>query len=293
VDQASPSVPDHEMIRPIGRGAYGEVWLARNIVGTYRAAKIVYRERFKDEAPYEREFNAIQKYEPLSRAEAGLVNILQIGRRDWEGYFYYVMELADDAWAKADPSPWPLRGKSGTSGSSFAQQAVDPQAYVPKTLSWVLKERERLSVGECLSLGLALTRSIGFLHENKLLHRDIKPSNIVFIRGAPKLADIGLLTDVSEARSLVGTDGYIAPEGPNSPAGDVFSLGKVLYEASTGKNRHQFPEPISNVAELPDANQFFELNAVIVRACEHDFKDRYASMDAMRADLELIPKLLT
>ena len=41
------------------------------------------------------EFKAIQKFEPISRSHPGVVNILQIGRNDDEGYFYYVMELAD------------------------------------------------------------------------------------------------------------------------------------------------------------------------------------------------------
>ena len=39
---APPVVPDHELIRVIGGGGSGEVWLARNVLGTYRAVKIVY-----------------------------------------------------------------------------------------------------------------------------------------------------------------------------------------------------------------------------------------------------------
>jgi hypothetical protein len=57
--------------------------------------KIVYRDSFKDARPYEREFAGIRRFEPLSRANEGLVDILQVGRDDAEGWFYYVMELAD------------------------------------------------------------------------------------------------------------------------------------------------------------------------------------------------------
>src|SRR6266404_4483442 len=88
-------IHEHELLRRIGRGAYGEVWLARNALGTYRAVKVVYRKDFEDSRPFEREFNGIQKFEPISRSHEGLVNILQVGRR--EDYFYYVMELADSA----------------------------------------------------------------------------------------------------------------------------------------------------------------------------------------------------
>src|SRR6266511_4197226 len=62
-----PTVPDHELLRCIGRGSYGEVWLARNVMGTYRAVKIVYRKNFSHDRPFEREFEGIKKFEPVSR----------------------------------------------------------------------------------------------------------------------------------------------------------------------------------------------------------------------------------
>src|SRR5215471_15114021 len=88
-------IHDHNLVTPIGRGAYGEVWLAQNALGGGRAVKIVFRSSFEDSRPFEREFAGIQKFEPISRSHPGLVHILQVGRR--EDYFYYVMELADDA----------------------------------------------------------------------------------------------------------------------------------------------------------------------------------------------------
>jgi hypothetical protein len=46
VPSAAPAIPDHEMVRCIGQGSYGEVWLARNAAGTFRAVEVVYRARF-------------------------------------------------------------------------------------------------------------------------------------------------------------------------------------------------------------------------------------------------------
>ena len=86
------AIPDHELIRRIGEGSYGEVWLARNVVGTYRAVKVVYRKTFEHDRPYEREFGGMEKFEPVSRTHEGLVNVLQIGRNTQAGYFYYIME---------------------------------------------------------------------------------------------------------------------------------------------------------------------------------------------------------
>src|SRR5438445_7373639 len=89
-------VPDHELIRLIGRGSYGEVWLAKSTVGAYRAIKIVYERNFRHKRPFEREFKGIQKFEPISRLHEGLMDVLQVGRNDEGGYLYCVMELADD-----------------------------------------------------------------------------------------------------------------------------------------------------------------------------------------------------
>src|SRR5262245_61273893 len=94
-----PVIPDHHLLRRIGEGAYGEVWLARNVLGTHRAVKIVRRASFRDDRAYEREFRGIQYFEPISRSNDGLLDILQAGRSDEAGYYYYVMELADDAAA--------------------------------------------------------------------------------------------------------------------------------------------------------------------------------------------------
>jgi hypothetical protein len=74
-------------------------------VGTYRAVKVVYRKTFEHERPYVREFGGMQKFEPVSRTHEGLVNVLQIGRNDQAGYFYYIMELADDASADRSAAP--------------------------------------------------------------------------------------------------------------------------------------------------------------------------------------------
>src|SRR5689334_12259009 len=89
------AVPDHELLHPVGRGAYGEVWLAVNVMGTGRAVKIVRRESFGSDRPFDREFAALKRYEPLSRAADGLVNVLHAGRAADRSIFYYVMELAD------------------------------------------------------------------------------------------------------------------------------------------------------------------------------------------------------
>src|SRR5258708_3057452 len=78
-----PRIPDHELLRCIGEGSYGQVWLARNIMGESRAVKVVYRGNFREDAhAYEREFKRIRLYEPISRSHESLVQILHVGRDD-------------------------------------------------------------------------------------------------------------------------------------------------------------------------------------------------------------------
>ncbi|MCI0540588.1 MAG: tetratricopeptide repeat-containing serine/threonine-protein kinase, partial [Verrucomicrobiales bacterium] len=65
-----------------------------------------------------------------------------------------------------------------------------------------------------------------------------------------------------------------------------YSLGIVLYVISTGKSHRDFPEPPADLASRPDRERWLELQAIIHRACQADPRERYASAQAMRADLE-------
>ncbi len=275
-----PHIPDHTLLNPIAAGAYGEVWLARNALGQLRAVKIVRRDRFKEPRPYEREYAGIRNYEPVSRTHEGLMDVLQVGPEHPVDWFYYVMELADDA----SREPNAERG-IGSSESPHSELRT-PQSYTPRTLHQELQRRGRLPVQECIQLGLALCRALEHLHGLGLVHRDLKPSNVIYVGGVPKLSDPGLVAGSVDAPSFVGTTGYVAPEGPGKPVADLYSLGRLLYSASTGKGSEEFPEPPS---ELPDAEEreaWAELNSVLLKACANDPKGRYPSAAAMRTDLE-------
>ncbi|HKX60351.1 MAG TPA: serine/threonine-protein kinase, partial [Verrucomicrobiae bacterium] len=252
-------VPDHDLVRLVGKGAYGEVWLARNAVGVFHAVKIVRRAAFPSDVPYDREFRGIQKFMPVSRSHPGFVHLLHVGRNETERCFYCIMEVGDDQ----------------TSG-----QRIDPETYTPKSLASELKWRGRLAPEESLRIGLALSLALEHLHQHGLIHRDIKPGNIIYVDNQPKFADIGLVTDIAgEGRdvSFLGTQGYIPPEGPGSPAADVYALGKVLYEAAMGRDREFFPELPTAVFEASDDSLLRKLQKVIFKACEAETIDRYRS----------------
>jgi serine/threonine protein kinase len=211
--QSKPAVPDHELVRCIGAGGYGEVWLARNVLGAYRAVKVVYRQSFRDERTYEREFRGVQQFEPISRTNDGLLDILQAGRNDEAGYYYYVMELADDANVECRMTNVELPDRSTGTNLRLSFVIRHSEFYTPKTLQSEMRRCGRLPPAECVSLGLNLTLALGHLHRHGLIHRDIKPANIIFVQDIPKLADLGLVTTFDNTCSFVGTEGFIAPEG--------------------------------------------------------------------------------
>jgi serine/threonine protein kinase len=235
--------------------------------------KVVYLANFdQNPDPYEREFNGIKKYQPVSDKHPGLLRVEFVSEKQ-AGYFYYVMELGDPlepGWER------------------------EPSTYKPRDL---VSERarsrgRRLPVRECVRIGLALSDALDFLHRQGLTHRDIKPQNIIFVNGQPKLADMGLITEIrppDQERTLVGTPGYMPPppERPGTPQADIYALGMVLYVLSTGRSAAYFPEIATTLVEGGDPADFFPLNTVILKACQPDPAQRYASAAEMhRALLE-------
>jgi adenylate cyclase len=97
-----------------------------------------------------------------------------------------------------------------------------------------------------------------------------------------------LVTDMAATMSYVGTEGFLPPEGSGTPQADIYSFGKVLYEMSTGKDRHDFPEPPTMLGEFADREEWLELNEIIKRACERDVRKRYATAQAINAELMLL-----
>lgn len=248
-------IPDYKLIKRIGSGAYGEVWLAQSVTGALRAVKIVWREDFELTRTFQREFLGIQQFEPISRGHPCLVHILHVGWNEKRGFYYCVMELADDADEGANVD--------------------DIATYVPRTLGTDMKRHGRLDPFFCRDAGVYMADALHYMHNHGLTHRDIKPSNIIFVGGVCKLADIGLVAAFGE-RTFVGTEGFVPPEGPGTPQADIYSLGKVLYEMSSGKDRMEFPEVPENLSD-EEWPFWLDLNRVICQACESDLSRRFST----------------
>ncbi|RLB44594.1 MAG: protein kinase [Deltaproteobacteria bacterium] len=138
-----------------------------------------------------------------------------------------------------------------------------------------------------------------------IVHRDISPQNLfVTYGGAVKVMDFGIAKaadriTVTEAGALKGKFDYMSPEQaeghPIDRRSDVFSLGIVLYETTTGRRLFRratrlaslravregdIPPPSSVVKTYPP-----ELERICLKALAHDREDRYPDAEAMRSDL--------
>ena len=259
----STSIPDYDLVRMIGRGAFGEVWLARTVMGTWRALKIIRAEDERGRRSLEKEYDGVRQYDPVSRDHSNLVDILHLGKDSSGRFFYYVMELADTA---------------------NGDNSIDAGTYAPRSVQSDLEREIRFTPQEILEQAISLASALAHLHAHGLVHRDIKPANIIYVSGSPRLADVGLVTRASEANTFVGTYGYIPPEGPGSTQADVYSLGRVFEKMFRGTEGNT----ANTIEALPLGSKKLglELLEVIENALAADLKERPADGLALLCMLE-------
>jgi hypothetical protein len=129
----------------------------------------------------------------------------------------------------------------------LTMECVDGETLVERI------HRGHLLPDEAESIGIAIARVLGFVHERGIVHRDVKPANILLpaspaAGSAAKLTDFGIARLVDGGRmtatgTVLGTAAYISPEqaagGVAGPPSDIYALGLVLIELFTGA--HPFP----------------------------------------------------
>ena len=260
----------YDIVRPLGSGGMGEVYLARDrTLGRDVALKIL-RSQFAGDRESAERF----KREALSAARLSHPSIVQVyDRGDTEdGSSYIAME------------------------------------YVPGgTLKERITGEGPLDARLAASYGYQVAEALGAAHAKGIVHRDIKPQNVLITApGQAKVADFGIARAASAAGdshtqtgTVMGTAGYMSPEQalgrPATPKSDLYSLGVVLYEAVTGSLPFTADNPIAvsmkHVNEAPrpprDLNPAVPegMNAVVMKLLSKDPDDRYPDADALAEDL--------
>ena len=301
---APPRIADYRFVKIIGQGAFGTVWLAEELMaGLFRAIKVLHphgAERI------ERELEGIHAYQAQAKDHPHLVRILKTGlctlddqgqsrdrhdqsrdRRDQSRQrqvVYYVMEIADHAGGL---------------------QPHHPTDYEPLTLATLLRQKGRLSAGRVVEHTSALLDAIDHLHKAGLHHRDVKPANALFIGGTLKLADLGLTASDSSA-DPVGTPAYMPPPSHKTADGtrgdddangirgqrvpdDLYALGKVMYEMTTGQPAADFPDWPADLGPagdpkhgLPPEPHLATLRELINALCHPNAEKRLTSIRELR-----------
>ena len=138
--------------------------------------------------------------------------------------------------------------------------------YVPgKTLEQILAEKETLSEEEVLRIFKPVAEALDYAHRHEVVHRDVKPSNVIVNEaGEPFIMDFGIAREMKDTMTRVtgknssGTLPYMSPEQLRgeepAPAQDVYSLAATIYECLSGNppfHRGQIEHQIEHVAPKP------------------------------------------
>lgn len=118
-----------------------------------------------------------------------------------------------------------------------------------ESLHRIVRDQGPLEPERAAAWGLSLLDALGTAHAQGITHRDIKPENVMVTdSGRVVLTDFGIATiadtaAVTQTAGVMGSPAYLAPErlasAPASPAGDLWSLGATLYQATTGVSPFQ------------------------------------------------------
>ncbi|WP_416874886.1 protein kinase domain-containing protein [Kitasatospora sp. SC0581] len=207
-------VGGYRLLRRLGAGGMGRVYLGRTAGGRTVAVKVV-RSELADDA----EFRARFRQEVAAARRVGGAWTAPVLDADTEG---------GQPWVATGYVAGPALGEAVRTYGPLPEPAVR-------------------------SLGVGLTGALAHVHGLGLVHRDVKPSNVLLTLDGPRLIDFGIARALDAAGGLtrsgyvVGSPGFMSPEQANGqavgPAGDVFSLGAVLAFAGTGV--HPFGEGVS------------------------------------------------
>lgn len=257
----------YEIIEKIGSGGMADVYKARcNLLNRYVAIKVLKSEFSKDEG-FVKRFRA-EAQAAASLTHPNIVSVYDVGQEN--GISYIVMELLET-----------------------------------KTLKDYIDEHGALDNETVLKISAQIASALEAAHKSHIIHRDIKPHNIVLNKNmVAKVTDFGIAKVANSATittlgNTMGSVHYFSPEhakgGYTDERSDLYSLGVVMYEMSTGKLPFDADSPVSvalmHIQKEPvppievNRNVSPALNGIILKAMQKNVIDRYQTASDMLADI--------
>ena len=264
----------YELIEPIGAGGMAIVWRARDTRLRRTVAIKILRPQFAEDPEFVRRFES-EAHHAGSLAHPNVATVYDTGA-DADTRFI-VMELVDGP-----------------------------------TLADVMRRDGVLPPALAVDIAASAARGLAAAHRRGLVHRDLKPANLLIGRdGRVRLADFGIARALTSGRlttvgMVLGSAPYMSPEQTRgeevTAAGDIFSLGVVLFEMLHGR----LPWPVERAAavspeggpgewgpiEASDMDLPAGLDAIVARALQIDPTLRYASARAFAEALEVAARHL-
>jgi serine/threonine protein kinase len=265
VSKTPASIGKYALIRRLGSGGMGEVYLAEDRDGDRLVAVKVLRDVVFDQELLERFLREGRATAKLRHTN--IVTVYEVGEH--EGRPFMAMEFVD-----------------GTA------------------LSDLLAHRQPLTLAEKLSYLEQICAGLHFAHRSGIVHRDVKPANLMIdSEGVVRILDFGIArvgdTGMTRSGSMIGTLCYMSPEQmlgrPIDHRSDIFAVGAVAYELLCGERafpgdldtgllqRLPYEDPPSIGARSPDVPR--ELEEIVFRALRKSPDDRFADLAEMNASL--------
>ncbi len=257
-----PSLPHHRLLRRIGKGGFGEVWIGEHRdLDVFVAVKVI---PASDPGKLEEELRGLRKLRQHVPFEGRrhLVWIDEVGRT--EQALYCVMELADAA----------VRGP------------LKVDAYEALSLDHRLKQ-SRVEPEEARTIALDIAMGLAFLRAHGLEHGDLKPGNVLRVQDRWKLTDYSTLGSF-DRRSRYGSKSWRPP--PKSDAEvDQFALGVILHQLMTAR----LPKGEPSAEGWPTDSKSSELRRICFRMMQVDRSLQFPHLSDAVRELERLGRSST
>ena len=262
--KANDRIGPYQLIRKLGEGGFGEVWLAQDFSGS-NSREVAVKMPLKSEI----DLNALLQEAASWMLVPGHPNVLEfIATRVFDGQIVLVSGYAPDGSLK----DW-LRRSGGRASS----------------------------VEAAVEMTLGILAGLEHLHKRNIIHGDVRPDNVLLLGETLRLADFGLSRVLkSTSNGAVGASRapYMAPEAFNrkhSQQTDLWSVGVMLYQMLSGRLPFDGADPtdlhvaICNEEPEPLTAATGWLQEVVAKALSKDPQQRYQTTEEMRAALTTQP----